>query len=138
MNKLLQFAMLGAGGWLLWDWFQSRPPGGASTPANGADTNGSAPATTPAPPATTLQLMQAAAAAEPTTWHSTMTAHQWNYLYNVVRQRTPPAPPPELTGAVTLQEWWDTMQPLGVSGLTRRGIAGLRSGYIGHRHRRYA
>lgn len=135
MNKLLELAMLAGGGWLLYNWFRSRPATtipGAPPPTASTSTAPPPPAVTSQPaPANTLTLMVAEAAKDPATWKSTMSPHQWNYLYSVVRQKTPPAPPDTLTGAVTLQEWFDAMKPLGVSG--------LRSGYVaahGGRRRR--
>jgi hypothetical protein len=113
MKGALKIGLLGVGGFLLYNWARAQGWGSAIALPGGTPATPNVSAT---PPPTTMQLMAARAAQDPI-WQPTMSPHEWNFLYQLIRGGVPPAPPAGIADRLTMAEWYAAMQPLGVSGV---------------------
>lgn len=141
MNDFLKFALIGAGGWMLYQKFfgassvAAAAPPAAATPSS-TSLVGSA-STTPAPQAVAIaqssttrdMLLAAARKSFGATWDGLANADEWNYFYQQTRGINGPDPtqvwPNRDRGfRMSIDEYWTSVSGAGFTGLS--GYALLR------------
>ena len=112
MNELVKYALIGIGGYLIYQNYLAPAPAAQAAPQT----------TTPPPPTAGKALLQQWAASEPDYQvHGTLNAYQWNWGYAHVRGTNPPDPvnmgiaDPNMQ--LTFEEYWTRASSAGLTGL---------------------